>query len=255
MLHILRRHPFPVRALFRHCLVLTYAVPREILEPLLPPALVVDSWRQWGFVAIALVQTEQLRPSFLPARLGQRFFLSGYRVFARYTANDGRRRRGLRILRSDTDNLLMKVAGNILTHYNYRKAAVDVTAAATSLQIDIRTPDREADLSVIADLSSAPAQLPADSVFPDMAAARRYAGPLPFTFDYEPQTDSIIMIEGVRSKWNPAPVSVDVRECSFFRARAFHGVAPRLSNAFYIRDLPYEWRPGRRERLQRTASA
>src|SRR6266480_1675453 len=80
----LRRHPFAVKAQFRHCLVLTYALPTESLERLLPPGLFLDTYRGFGFLAIAVVQTEALRPVFLPALFGQDFFLSGYRIFARY---------------------------------------------------------------------------------------------------------------------------------------------------------------------------
>jgi hypothetical protein len=36
--HLLRRHPFPVVAHFDTSLVLTYAFPARVLEPLLPPA-------------------------------------------------------------------------------------------------------------------------------------------------------------------------------------------------------------------------
>lgn len=249
MLHVLKRHPLPVRAFFRDSLVLTYALKKEALEPLLPPGLTVDAWNEWGFVAIALVQTEQLRPSFLPRWIGQRFFLSGYRIFARYTTREGRRLRGLRILRSDTDKRLMKVAGNTLTHYNYRKADVELHSTPERLDITIRTPDAEADLEVSADLTSIPASLPGSSVFPDVEMARRFAGPLPFTFDYEKETNSIVMIEGVRREWKPQPVTVTVKTCTFFDLPMFNGAQPILSNAFYLRDVPYEWRKGRREPL------
>lgn len=93
MLHALRRHPFPVRAWFRHSLVLTYAMPRHVLEPLLPPGVMLDTWGDRGFLAIALVQTDHLRPSWLPRFLGQRFFLSGYRIFTRFQTAGGRRLR------------------------------------------------------------------------------------------------------------------------------------------------------------------
>lgn len=107
MLHLLKRHPLPVRAHFRYSLVLTYALPRAVLEPLLPPGLELDFYEDFGFVAIALVQTENLRPAFLPAAFGQNFFLSGYRIFTRYTTRAGRHLRGLRILRSDTNRRLI----------------------------------------------------------------------------------------------------------------------------------------------------
>ena len=62
MLPALRRHPFAVEAFFRWSLVLAYALPRRTLQPLLPRGLELDTYDDWGFVAIALVQTEQLRP-------------------------------------------------------------------------------------------------------------------------------------------------------------------------------------------------
>src|SRR5262245_1457495 len=102
MLHRLKRHPFPVAAHFEHCLVLAYMLPRETLTPLLPPGLELDLFEDYGFVAIAMVQTRRLRPAFLPEVFGQDFFLTGYRIFARYTTPEGRCLRGLRILRSDT---------------------------------------------------------------------------------------------------------------------------------------------------------
>ena len=83
MLHLLRRHPIPVSAFFRHSLVLTYAFPIEVLKPLLSPGLVLDTFEDFGFLAIALVQTKNMRPSFLPAAVGYDFFLSGYRIFSR----------------------------------------------------------------------------------------------------------------------------------------------------------------------------
>ena len=62
MLHLLKRHPFSVRAFFRQSLVLTYAFPSDILQPLLPPGLALDTYGEYGFLAIAMVQTERLHP-------------------------------------------------------------------------------------------------------------------------------------------------------------------------------------------------
>src|SRR5215211_2931132 len=118
----LKRHPVPITAHFRHSLVLTYAFPAELLRPLLPPGLTLDTHGDYGFVAIAMVQTEALRPTFMPKCFGQNFILTGYRIFARYRNQSGRLLRGLRILRSDTDRKLMAVFGNLMTHYNYQTA-------------------------------------------------------------------------------------------------------------------------------------
>jgi len=210
MRHTWQRHPFPVRAFFRHTLVLTYAVPEESLLGLIPPGLLPDTHRGFGLVAIAMVQTKALRPACLPPLLGRDFFLSGYRVFAQYRMANGHTLRGLRILRSDTDNRLMQVMGNLLTHYNYQKALVTVREGPERLEFGVRTPNGVADLRVLADLSVHPASLPVDSPFKNPTEARRFAGPMPFTFDYEAETHSMIVIEGVREEWKPQLVAVEV---------------------------------------------
>ena len=247
MFHRLKRHPFPVSAHFEHCLVLAYALPRETLQPLLAPGLELDVYQNFGFVAVALVQTRALRPAFVPAFLGQNFFLAGYRIFARYRNRAGRNLRGLQILRSDTDKPLMQIAGNFFTHYNYQFARTRFEMANQMLSIETRAPDVH--LDVVATTATA-APLPANSPFPDLETARRYAGPLPYTFDYERQTHSMILVKGIRKKWDPLPVSVEVRANTFFDDERFAGAAPILANAFYLSDVPYRWEAGRRESVK-----
>lgn len=245
MLHLLRRHPISVAAFFRHSLVLTYALPPEILAPLLPDGLVLDTFRGYAFLAIALVETENLRPSVLPAYLGRDFFLSGYRIFTRL-AGGAQSKRGLKILRSDADREWMVRAGNLLTHYNYRLCRAKLEERADQIHWTVRTPGQEADIEVVAHLAGAPAALPAGSPFATMAEARRFAGPLPYTFEYEEQTRSIIAIRAERQTWEPRPVAVEVRKNTFLEREPFCRARPILANAFHVEDVPYRWKRGRR---------
>jgi len=246
--HWLKRHPLPVTAFFRHALVLTYAFPPEVLTPLLPEGLALDTWRGWGFLAIALVQTERMRPSFLPAAMGRAFFLSGYRIFTRLAG--GASLRGLRILRSDTDRRLMVSAGNLLTHYNYSLCHAELEERGGEIRWTVRTPRGDADLDVIArglgPDADLPAPLPVGSPFQSMAEARRFAGPLPYTFDSEKETGSIAAIRAVRQDWNPRPVQVEVRRCTYLERLPFSSAVPVLANAFYVHDVDYKWLRGRR---------
>lgn len=243
--HRLRRHPVPMAAFFRHSLVLTYAFPPQVLAPLLPPGLVLDTLRGHAFLAIALVQTSNMRPTFLPAALGGDFFLSGYRIFTRLATAAGSKR-GLRILRSDTDSPLMARAGNLLTHYNYRLCRAELENSDRRLHWTIRTPHAEADLEVTAHIGGEPAPLPTSSPFRGMAEARRFAGPLPYTFDYEQSTGSIIGIRALRQNWNPQPVAVEVQQNTFLDREPFRSAAPLLANAFHVSRVPYQWQRGRR---------
>lgn len=242
----LRRHPFPVRAHFRHSVVLTYAIEPELLRKYVPKGLELDEYNGVGLLAIAMVQASRLRPAGFPKFLGQDFFLAGYRVFVKYRDRTGRTLRGLRILRSYTDRRLMVAAGNVLTHYNYRLAKVSFEVNGQQLHIVTRTSNQEADLEVDVDLSAI-GGLPAASPFENMNAARRYAGPLPYTFDYEAESDSIIIIEGRRSNWNPRAVHVHVGRNAFLKTCGLG--TPVLANAFHVSDVDYCWLRGRREPL------
>jgi hypothetical protein len=242
MLDRLRRHPLAIEAHFRHSLVLTYAWPRRLLEPLVPPGLVLDTYRDLAFTAIALVQTERLRPAFLPASFGLDFFLTGYRIFVRVA--DAPSLRGLYILRSDADRRLMVVLGNLLTHYRYRLADISTEERDGRLAIQVRTRAREADLDLVVDLASRPAPLPPRSPFTDAAEARRYAGPLPYTFDYERSTGSIVAVKARRETWNPEPIAVEVREATFLESPTFSGADPVLANAFHVENVHYRWERG-----------
>ena len=243
--HRLKRHPIPMAAYFRHSLVLTYAFPPLVLAPLLPPGLVLDTFRGHAFLAIALVQTRKMRPAFLPAAVGGDFFLSGYRIFARL-ATGALSKRGLRILRSDADSPWMVRGGNLLTHYNYRLCRTMLEEQNGQLHWIVRTSHAEADLEVTAQITGAQAPLPAGSPFHSLAEARRFAGPLPYTFDYEQPTGSIIGIRAVRLDWNPQPVAVEVRQNTFLEREPFRSALPVLANAFHVSGVPYRWERGRR---------
>lgn len=243
--HLLQRHPIPMTCHFEHSLVVTWALPVHTLEPLVPPGLTLDTYEdRWGFVVIAIVQTRDLRPTPVPAFFGRDYALTGYRIFVRHQDRSGRTRRGLHILRSDTDKRTMKLGGNLLTHYNYRLAQIDIASRQDDLEVRIDTPRGEADLRIVAHLDSQPAPVPASSPFRSDRDARRFAGPLPWTFDHEAETNSIVMIHGHRSTWKPQPTAVDIKTCTFLDQPPFAEAGPVLANAFHVADIDYGWDRG-----------
>jgi uncharacterized protein YqjF (DUF2071 family) len=244
MLAWLKTHPFPVEAFFEHSLVLTFAVPRTELAALLPPPLVPDTFNDdWGFLAVALVQTRQLRPQGFPAALGQDFFLIGYRAFVRYPSPTGKRLRGLYILRSETDKTCMTLLGNLMTHYRYH--TVDITQQRTAGHLHIES--QQADFHVILAPSGSDVALPPHSPFATWAEARRFAGPLPFTFSAD--GNHMLIVEGMREHWQPQPVAVASHHVGFLEKLGFSQLI--LANAFAVNDIPYTWKKGRTEQWRR----
>jgi hypothetical protein len=110
------------------------------------------------------------------------------------------------------------------------------------MRVAIETNDHGGDLQLTIDRAN-PA-LPPGSPFTSIREARRFAGPLPFTFDYEAETGGTVVIQASRASWNPQPVSVHVERLSFFDQPAFRGCTPVLAAAFHVADVDYRWQRG-----------
>jgi len=236
-----RANPFAVDAWFDYSCTLTFAVPREEIASRLPSCLEPDTFHdQWGFVAVAVVQTRHLRPAGFPKFLGHDFVLVGYRYFVRYRSSSGRNLRGLYILRSETDKKRMEVLGNIFTRYRYVKTNVRVTGGNDRLRID----SKDTGLAIEVDLTNNEA-LPDGSPFSRWEDARKFSGPLPFTFTCEADKKRVLIVEGVRSDWKPQPVRVLRHEIPFLSQLGHDNAI--LANAFVVRSIPYHWKKGSAE--------
>jgi uncharacterized protein YqjF (DUF2071 family) len=243
MLSFLKNHPFAVEAFFETSLVFTFAIPKEQVAPLIPECLTLDTHQdKWAFIAVAMVQTKDLRPKGFPRMLGNDFFLIGFRVFVRYTTRAGKNLRGLYILKSETDKKKMEFFGNMFTHYQYTTTDIkqqrnngirEISSGKSGFKVTIED-------SAVEDVS-----LPAGSPFTDWKEARRFAGPLPFTFTYNKINKEVLIIEGVRQNWKPAPVKVIDCNFSFIDNLKLKDVT--LANAFVISNIPYYWKKGKAE--------
>ena len=243
MLSFLKNHPFAVEAFFESSLVLTFALPKKELQHLIPECLELDCFKdEWAFMAVAMVQTKDLRPKGFPKILGNDFFLIGYRVFVRYTNNAGKNLRGLYILKSETDKKKMELMGNIFTHYNYTTTDITKTNLHTTSVIS----SIKSKFNVEVKTGNEDVALPQNSPFLDWKEARRFAGPLPFTFTYNEEKKQVLIIEGVRQNWTPRPVEVVNHDFNFLREKQLGSAV--LANAFIMEQIPYHWKKGKIEK-------
>lgn len=236
-----RANPFAVDAWFDYSCTLTFAVPRDEIAARLPSCLEPDSYQdKWGFIAVAVVQTRKLRPAGFPSVFGHDFVLVGYRYFVRYRSASGRNLRGLYILRSETDKKRMELLGNIFTRYRYVKTDVRVSGGDERLRID----SADTGLAIEVDLANN-AGLPEGSPFSCWEDARKFSGPLPFTFTCEAEKHRVLIVEGVRSEWKPAPVRVLSHHIPFLTELGHANAVP--ANAFVVKNIPYHWKKGTAE--------
>lgn len=238
------QHPFPVVAHFERVVAVSFAFPEEVLKSMVPAGLELDTYEGLGFVTVAMVWTRGLRPAGFPAFLGQDFFLSGYRIFTRLEDEKGRRLRGLKIIRSETDKRRMVRTGNLITGYNYRWVRVQIEDEAAGTRVISSLADGKVTLDLCFDDTNPDASLPEGTPFPDWRTARQFAGPMPFTFS--PLADgSFVVVDGSRETWKPRPVEVRSWKVSLFNEAPLRDAVPILANAFVVKNVDYRWERGR----------
>jgi hypothetical protein len=246
MIGSIKNHPFPVEAYFNSSLVLGFAVPKHELESMIPNCLELDMFNdEYGFVAAAMVQTTGLRPKGFPAMLGRDFFLIGYRIFVRYRNQRNKRLRGLYILKSETDKKSMELLGNIFTKYSY--STTDIQTSSTSNEQTIYS--EQSGFKVVIDRSDREPILPMGSPFSSFEEARRFSGPLPFTFTFNESKSEMLIVEGVRSNWKPKPLNLLSSKFSFIESLNLKGLT--LANVFEVTNVPYYWKRGVIESVSR----
>jgi uncharacterized protein YqjF (DUF2071 family) len=243
-LKFLKRHPFPVVAQFERVVAVSFAFPEAVLRPLVPAALEIDTYEGLGFVTVSMVWTRKLRPAGFPAFLGRDFFLAGYRIFTRFHDDSDRRLRGLKILCSETDKRTMVWLGNLLTAYNYRRVSVEIRESGPETRVATFLSDGTRTLDITFDASSENMDLPVGSPFNDWHTARRFAGPMPFTFSAE-EDGTVVVVQGSRQEWVPRSILVRKWEVGLFDSDSFRGTKPILANAFAVEGVSYRWEKGR----------
>lgn len=242
MMFSLKNHPFAVETTFETSVVLTFAVDKNELKDLIPSCLQLDVFdNQWGFVALALVSSKKLRPKGFPEFLGDDFILAGYRIFVKYVNPQGKIYRGLYILKSETNKPKMSFFGNIFTHYNY--TTTDISFQKENDIFRIISEKSGIDISI---KNQETAALPPSSPFSDWKQARKFAGPLPFTFTCNEKKGQILIIEGVRQNWVPKPLEIAAYVIDYFTTLNFGKML--LANAFVIENIPYYWKKGKIEK-------
>lgn len=240
-----KNNPFSVVAHFDFSLTLTFAVPAVELASRLPICFQPDTHdTQWAFIAVAIVKTRGLRPEKAPKITGKDFVLTGYRHFIRYKSQDERNLRGLQIIRSETNKRSLVALGNFFTPYRYVHEPMLIKADHRNYEVT----QPSTQFSVIAEpAEEASDSLPANSVFSDWRTARKFCGPMPFTFTHDTRRNEVLIIEGQRALWKPKPMRINDYNIPYLDELGFSEI--RLSTAFAVENVSYRWEKGRKEVL------
>lgn len=132
----------------------------------------------------------------------------------------------------------MKWAGNLFTKYNY--SFTDIVMKSEGGELKVLSNKTGIDIHISHHDTNT--LLPEGTCFSNWQEARRFAGPLPFTFTWNERQNKMLIIEGVRNNWKPEAVSVIKAQVRL--TPALDNMDGILASAFLVSNIPYYWKKG-----------
>jgi hypothetical protein len=151
-----------LQGVIRRRLLLNYRLDPDVARRRLPAPLRPKLHDGYAIAGICLIRLEQIRPRYLPKRIGLHSENAAQRIAVEWTDDEGNAREGVFISRRDTSSLVNHYAGGRLFPGEHRRARFKVTDCGRKLSIDIESFDGAFAVSVTGRVAQ---RLPPTSVF------------------------------------------------------------------------------------------
>jgi uncharacterized protein YqjF (DUF2071 family) len=219
---------------FRNCFLVNFAVDPEIMRRQLPPGISPELYADRAFLSVVIADMDKMRPAFLPRALGITYNQVVYRAVVRCGGE-----RGVHFLRSDADNRVMSLAGDLLTFFHFNHSRVTQRQADGRYYFDLESGDR-ADIHATFDVAHASQHMPAASRFPSLAEAQGFLVELYAAFTSDARHISTVRIK--RGEWQIRVVE-DLRGVYEFMdgSAQFPSGSAQLDSVFYVSHVSYYW--------------
>ncbi len=231
------------------CFLLSYALPESSVGGLLPHGLYPLTYRGFAFLNIVISRILRMRPAGLPSTLGLTYWHIAYRLHASAGLASGQTIAGLYFLRSDVDQCLPVIPGNVLTDFRFHKASIRSTMDKGFIRFSVtRTPDAIADAGLV--IGTTPSE--EDEIVPPFRTIRereqilKYA-PFGLSVDHSGRWLKVAEVQREEGDWDERQVRVQTADWEYLK-RAIPADA-RLVRATQVMPIDYRWRIGRVERL------
>jgi hypothetical protein len=219
-------------------LLVNYRVTPHVLARILPAPFRPQLVDGWGFAGICLIGLRDVRPRGLPAPLGLASENAAHRIAAEWE-DGGVTRTGVYVWRRDTNAWLTVAMGGRVFPGVHHRAEFTVHDADDQVAVSLVSADGDTRVSVTGRVAN---QLPANSIFPSVAAASAFfeGGSLGYSPSRQPGT-----YDGLELKtmgWQVAPLAVEQVTSTFFEDRTlFPPGSTQFDCALLMRNIAHEW--------------
>ena len=227
----MRKNPITMKGRIERCWLFTFRTPEAEARRILPRPLLSVTREGCAFWNVVVCRVGAMRPRGVPGFLGMGYWHVAYRLYARFGGEEG-----LYFVRSDCDSGFMAWMGNVVTDFNFHKAAIGVQEDREWLRISIDAPGALAD----ATLRRGTARLPKHSVFPSIEEASAFLKYKPRGFSIAKDGRvNVVRIVRDEAAWRSRPVEIVSQRWAFFDGRQ---VAPEICTE--VDPIAYRWNRG-----------
>lgn len=227
-----------IRGIIERRILVNYRVDPERITALLPPPFEPQVVGGQALAGICLIRLKDVRPVGWPRWLGLSSENAAHRIAVQWY-DSGEPRRGVFVLRRDTNARLVSLAGGWLFPGVQHLAKFDVSETDSRFEVALASRDGQTLLAVAADLA---AEFPGDSVFESLERASDFfaAGSVGYSPGSRPQ--QFQGMELVCDRWQVEPLAVrSVRSSLFDDLDLFPPGSAQLDNALLMRGITHEW--------------
>lgn len=227
-----------IRGVIDRRILVNYRVDPGVLAPLLPPPFRPKVVHGVGMAGICLIRLKQVRPAFLPSRLGIFSENAAHRTAVEWDEN-GTVREGVYVRRRDTDSRLNAWAGGRLFPGIHHHARFTVEETADRYHVALCSDDGVTNMEVRGRRVD---ELPATSVFGSLEEASAFfrAGSLGYSATPHPSRFQGLELRCL--SWRAEPLEVEEVRSSFFEDESlFPQGSIGFDCALLMRGIEHEW--------------
>jgi uncharacterized protein YqjF (DUF2071 family) len=232
-----QKNPITVVGNLDRCWLFTYRTPIELARTLLPQPLELVTHKEYAFWNIVICHIRSMRPKHFPAFIGVHYWHLAYRLYARLPLANGEAIEGLYFLRSDCDQRLMALAGNLLTDFHFHIASLQLQRNQEALEIQLDSPDAPAHVRL---LPNAAPQLEPHSAFASLDEAAAFLKYKPYGLSLNSAGHAnVVHITRDEQAWRSRLVQV---ECANWAMLRNYDVQPEI--CYEVEPIRYQWDRG-----------
>jgi hypothetical protein len=225
------------------CWLFVYRTSVEAARAELPRGLAPVTHHDFAFWNVVVCHVRDMRPRGAPPALGISYWQVSYRLYVRlHAAGEPMPIDGLYFVRSDSDNPMIRLAGNRVTDFAFHRASIAVDDRQNDVYMRVRS--REAPASV--GLTRAvPPSLSAGSPFASLEEAAALLQYKPFGISVDAgETANVVAITRDEAAWHARLVRVASAHWGFFQRREV-----QLELCYEVDPIDYRWNRGRTYRV------